>query len=53
MLSNFLDYVKRYRNEILIAIIIVLVSLLSFAAGYIVAKYQAQQDIRFIQNSNS
>lgn len=52
MLSNLFDTVKRYKNEILIAIIIALISLLSFAVGFMTAKYQNQQDIKFIQNQS-
>jgi hypothetical protein len=52
MLSNIIESVKRYRNEIMLAIIVALISLLSLAIGYIAANYQGQQDIKFIESQN-
>jgi uncharacterized membrane protein len=53
MLSNFAGFVKRYKNEIILAVVVSLISLLSFAVGYLAGNYRSQQDIKFIQNSSS
>jgi len=39
--------IKKYQNDIILVIGVILVSLLSFAAGYIVAKQQEKTPIRF------
>lgn len=47
MLSNFIQIVKKYKNEIILGIIIFLLVMLSFAVGYIAAKYQETKPIIF------
>ncbi len=49
MLSNLIDYVKKYRSEILYTVTVLLLCFLAFAVGYITANYQSQQSIQFIQ----
>jgi len=39
MLANFFNWVKKHQADIILIIGVILISLLSFAAGYIVAKY--------------
>ena len=39
MLSKFLQFVKKYQAEIILFLGVFLISLLSFAMGYISAKY--------------
>lgn len=45
-----LDFVKRHESDIILAIGVVLISLLSFAVGYITAKEQLKEPIRIIEN---
>lgn len=55
MLSKFIQFVKKYQEDIILVIGVILISLLSFAAGYIIAKYQEKRPIKFEQyyeNSN-
>ncbi len=47
MLSKIIYFVKKYREDIILFIGVILISLLSFAAGYIVAKQQEKTPIRF------
>ena len=47
MLSKIFQFVKKYQEEIILFIGVVLVSLLSFAAGYIMAKQQEKIPIKF------
>jgi len=62
MLSNFIQSVnlstirlkiKKYKNDIILIIIVFLISLFSFAMGYIVAKYQEKEPIQFQETVNS
>lgn len=46
ILSKIIDYVKSHFNDIMLFIIVVLLVLLAYAAGYITAKYQAKQPIQ-------
>ena len=46
ILSKILSFVKSHFNDIMIFIIVALLILLSFAIGYITAKYQAKQPIQ-------
>lgn len=46
MLSNFKQLVKDNQNDIIMIIGVVLISLLSFATGYIVAKQQNKKPIQ-------
>ncbi len=45
------DWAKRYEIEIILTIGVVLISLLSFAVGYLVAKEQLKEPIR-IENTS-
>jgi len=40
MLSEIKDFVKAHFNDIMLFIIVVLLIMLAFAGGYIIAKYQ-------------
>jgi len=46
ILAKIIDYVKSRFNDIMLFIIVVLLILLSFAAGYITAKYQLKEPIK-------
>jgi hypothetical protein len=48
ILSKFQGFVKPYFNDIILFIIIILLIMLSFASGYIAAKYQAKEPIQLI-----
>lgn len=52
MLTKFKDFVKNNLNEILVVVAVILISLFSFAAGYLTAKYQEKEPIR-IENSEN
>ena len=41
------EFIKKHQEEIILVIGVILISLLSFAMGYIVAKEQEKQPIRF------
>lgn len=45
MLSKIKDFVKEHQDDIILVIGVVLISLLSFAAGYIIAKQQEKEPI--------
>jgi len=47
MLTRIKEFVKIYQEEIILFIGVVLISLLSFAAGYIAAKQQEKEPIQF------
>jgi len=40
MLAKIKEFVKKYQNDIILVVGVILISLLSFAIGYIVAKQQ-------------
>jgi len=46
MLSKIKNFVKAHLNDIILVIIVALLVLLSFAAGFIIAKYQQKQPIK-------
>jgi hypothetical protein len=50
MLAKFKQFFKTHQNDIIILIGVILISLLSFAIGYIVAKEQEKEPIRIEQN---
>lgn len=52
MLSNLKQFVKDHQNDIILLLGVILISLLSFAMGYIFAKQQAKEQIKFEYNSN-
>ncbi len=41
------DFIKKYQEEIILAVGVILISLLSFALGYIAAKQEGKEPIRF------
>ena len=47
MLSKIRKFVKEYLDDIILVVGVILISLLSFAAGYIVAKEQEKEPITF------
>ena len=46
MLSRLFNIVKEYQADIILVIGVILISLLSFAMGYIVAQQQEKEPIR-------
>ncbi|MCX6759262.1 MAG: hypothetical protein NT012_01740 [Candidatus Nealsonbacteria bacterium] len=46
MLTKIKQFVKTYQTDIILVIGVVLISLLSFAMGYIVAKQQEKEPIK-------
>ena len=52
MLSRIREFVKSHKNDIILIIIIILISLLSFGTGFLVAKYQQKQPLKFEYNYN-
>jgi hypothetical protein len=56
MLAKIIQFVKKHQNDIILLIGVILISLLSFAMGYIVAKQQEKEPIKIefkIQNLES
>lgn len=56
MLANIKQFVKAHQDDIILFIGVILISLLSFAAGYIIAKQQEKEPIKIefrIQNLES
>jgi len=56
MLSKIVDFVKTHQADIILVIGVILISLLSFATGYIVARTQEKEPIKIesiIQNIES
>jgi len=47
MLSKIKNFVKKYQPEIILAVGVVLISLLSFAAGYIVSRTYDKPPLEF------
>jgi len=50
MLSDFKQTVKKYKNDIILITIVFLLFLLAFALGYLTAKYQEKEPIKFEQS---
>jgi hypothetical protein len=50
MLSKIKEFVKKYQADIILVVGVILISLLSFAIGYIVAKQQKEP--LFIEQTN-
>ncbi len=46
-LTKIKEFVKAYQTDIILVIGVILISLLSFAMGYITAKEQGKEPIRF------
>ena len=51
MLTKIKEFVKKYQGDIILLIGIILISLLSFAMGYIVAK-EAEKEPIIIEETN-
>ena len=51
MLSEIRDFVKDKFYDIMLFIIVVLLILLAFSAGYITAKYQSKEPIQIINKN--
>ncbi len=49
MLSEILNFVKANLNTIILAVLVMLFVLFSFASGYIIAKYQDREPIQIYQ----
>lgn len=49
MLSKLIQFVKEHLDDIILLVGVILISLLSFAVGYIVAKQQDKEPIKFEQ----
>ena len=49
MLADIRNIVKSRKSDIILLITIVLISLLSFAIGYIMAKHQGKEPIEFYE----
>lgn len=52
MLSEIKNFVKNKSNDIMLFIIVALLVMLSFAIGYIIAKYETKEPIRIIESTN-
>ena len=52
MLAKLKNFVKNNLNEILVLATVILISLFSFAAGYLTAKYQEKESIRIESSEN-
>jgi len=50
MVTKVIQFVKAYQADIILLIGVVLISLLSFAAGYIVSEAQKKTPIQFEQS---
>lgn len=50
MLAKIKEFVKKYQDDIILLIGVILISLLSFAVGYIVAKQQEKTPLRIEKN---
>jgi len=53
MLSNLKDFIKDNQEELILLIGVVLISFLSFAAGFIVAKQQEKEPLRFEEQGSA
>jgi hypothetical protein len=53
MLSKIKEFVKVYQDDIILVIGVILISLLSFAAGYIVAGQREKEPLRIEEHEES
>jgi hypothetical protein len=53
MAEKIINFLKDHQNDIILLIGVILVSLFSFAMGYIAARQQEKEPIRLEQNENS
>lgn len=52
MLSKLIQFVKAYQEEIILLIGVILISLFSFAMGYIMAKQEEKAPIKIEYHAN-
>lgn len=52
MYKKIIEFLKEHLDEIILLIGVILISLLSFAMGYIIAKQQEKEPIRIEYNPN-
>jgi len=52
MLAKIKEFVKKYQADIILVIGVILISLLSFAIGYIVAKQQEKEPLKIEYESS-
>jgi len=53
MLQKIKQFVKTHQDDIILLIGVILISLLSFAVGFIVAKQQEKEPIRIEKSTNN
>jgi hypothetical protein len=53
MLSKIKQFVKNYQADIILVVGVILISLLSFAAGYIAARQQEKEPIKIEYESSN
>jgi len=53
MLSEIKEFVKAHFNDIMLFIIVALLIMLAFAAGYIIAKYQSKEPLQVINQTKT
>jgi hypothetical protein len=53
MLSKIVGFVKVWQSDIILFIAVFLIALLSFALGYLSAKMEDKEPIRFEQTQNN
>lgn len=46
MIAKYVQFVKNNKDDIILFIGVILISLLSFSAGYLTARYQEKEPIR-------
>jgi len=49
MLAKIIEFVKKYQSDIILTLAVILISLLSFAIGYITAREQNKEPIKIEQ----
>jgi hypothetical protein len=52
MFLKIIQFLKEHQDDLIILVSIILISLLSFAAGFIVAKRQEREPIKIEYNQN-
>jgi len=53
IIEEIKQWIVKYQNEIILVAGVILISLLSFAAGYIAAKQQEKEQIKIEQNGET
>ncbi|MEA3344243.1 MAG: hypothetical protein U9Q16_00985 [Patescibacteria group bacterium] len=51
-ISTLFQKIKKHQADIILVVGVILISLLSFAAGYITANYQNKEPIKFEMNQD-